>query len=131
MIPRNCNVFTLSITVASILSIGLFKALLIILYSMYFYLLTLRDNLFLTIHLFWLIHYLLSCYSYRNWTEIKLAKCQSNFRLVLLTCATYLCYLLVLLTCATYLCYLLTQVTQIYPIPHNISMLWLCSIGQS
>ena len=59
MIPRKLNLFTLSITVASILRKGIFKALLIILYSMYFDLFTLRDYLFLTIHLFWLIHYLL------------------------------------------------------------------------
>ena len=47
------------ITVASISSTLIFKVLLIILYSMYFIVPTLRDNLYiLTIHLFWLIHYL-------------------------------------------------------------------------
>ena len=59
MTPRKFNLLTLSITVPSILSTEIFKALLIILYSMYFDLFTLRDHLFLTFHLFWLIHYLL------------------------------------------------------------------------
>ena len=45
MIPRKKK-FILSITVAYILSTGIFKALLIILCSVYFYLLTLRGNLF-------------------------------------------------------------------------------------
>ena len=47
VMPRKFNVSTLSITVAYILSTGIVKALLIILYSMYFDLLTLRDNLFI------------------------------------------------------------------------------------
>ena len=45
MIPRKLNLFTLSLTVASILNTGIFKALLIILYNMYFYLFTLKLHL--------------------------------------------------------------------------------------
>ena len=48
MIPRHFFYFTLLITVVSILSTGIYKALLIILYSMYFDLL--RDNLFIFNH---------------------------------------------------------------------------------
>ena len=49
-----------------------------------------------------------SCFSYRNWTKIKLTKCKLDFIGVFQM-----------------------QVAQLHRIPQNISMLWLPSIGRS